>query len=61
MAWKFGNYPLAPLTRTDPQTRFQIHQATFSFDLILGQPKKDRIAGDLKRGRNFWGKIIIFF
>ena len=30
-----------------PQTRFQIHQATFSFDLILGQPKKDRIAGDL--------------
>ena len=30
-----------------PQTRFQIHHATFSFDLILGQPKKDRIAGDL--------------
>ena len=34
MAWKFGNYPLAPPTRTDPQTHFQIHHATFSFDLI---------------------------
>jgi len=47
MAWKFGNYPLAPPTRTDPQTHFQIHHATFSFDLISSLPEGDRPAGDL--------------
>ena len=26
-----------------------------------GFPEGERPAGDLKRGRNFWGKIIIFF